>query len=78
MRAIKFVQWGGAILAFATVLFLLVNGILIMYFKTKATMDDLVKLAGILLLFVGPEVLAGFFGNVIKRKQQNDKKDKGE
>jgi len=75
MKCIKFVQWGGAILAFATVLFLLINGALVMYTETKATMDDLVKLAGILLLFVGPEVLAGFFGNVIKRKQLNGKED---
>ena len=74
MKAIKFVQWGGAILVFTVVVYLLANGIAILYFKVKATMDDLVKLAGILLLFIGPEVLAGFFGNVIKRRQENGKK----
>ena len=72
MKSIKFIQWGSAIAVLAVILFLLVVGLIIMFAKTQATMDDLVKWAGIVAIFVGPEVLAAFFGNYLKRKQNGN------
>lgn len=72
MRSIKLIQYGSAIAVLTVVAFLIVVGATIMFAKTQATMDDLVKWAGIVALFVGPEVLAAFFGNFLKR-QQNGK-----
>jgi len=72
MKSIKFIQWGSAIAVLTTVAFILVVGAVIMFAKTRAELDDLVKLAGILALFIGPEVLAAFFGNVLKRRQNGN------
>ena len=69
MKSIKFIQWGSAIAVLTLILFLVVVGAIIMFAKTQATMDDLVKWSGIVAIFVGPEVLAAFFGNYLKRKQ---------
>ena len=69
MKSIKFVQWGSAIAVLTVVAFLIVVGAIIMFADTGASMDDLVKWAGIVAIFVGPEVLAAFFGNYLKRKQ---------
>ena len=69
MKSIKFIQWGSAIAVLTVILFLLVVGAIIMFAKTQATMDDLVKWSGIVAIFVSPEVLAAFFGNYLKRKQ---------
>lgn len=72
MKSIKLIQFGSAIAVLTVVAFLIVVGAIIMFAKTQATMDDLVKWAGIVAIFVGPEVLASFFGNYLKR-QQNGK-----
>jgi len=69
MKSIKFIQWGSAVATLITIFFLLVVGAVIMFGKTRASMDELVKLAGILAIFLSPEVLAAFFGNYLKRKQ---------
>lgn len=69
IRAIKFIQWGSAVAVLTIVAFLLVTGAIIMFADTRATMDQLVKWAGIVAIFVGPEVLAAFFGNYLKRRQ---------
>ena len=69
MKSIKVIQYGSAIAVLTVILFLLVVGAIIMFAKTQATMDDLVKWSGIVAIFVGPEVLAAFFGNYLKRKQ---------
>ena len=69
MKSIKFIQWGSAIAVLTIVAFLIVVGAIIMFADTQATMDQLVKWAGIVAIFVGPEVLAAFFGNYLKRKQ---------
>jgi len=69
MKSIKFIQWGSAIAVLTVILFLLVVGAIIMFADTRATMDELVKWAGIVAIFVGPEVLAAFFGNYLKRRQ---------
>ena len=69
MRSIKLIQYGTAIAVFLVIAFLLVVGAIIMFADTGASMDDLVKWAGIVAIFVGPEVLAAFFGNYLKRKQ---------
>jgi len=72
VKSIKFVQWGSAIAVLTVIAFLLIAGTAIMFFKTSATMDQLVKWAGIVVIFVGPEVLAAFFGNYLKRKQNGN------
>ena len=69
MKSIKFVQWGSAVALFVTVAALLVAGMIILFCKTRATIDELVKLAMVIAIFIGPEVLAAFFGNYLKRKQ---------
>ena len=69
MKSIKLIQYGSAIAVLTVVAFLIVVGAIIMFAKTQATMDDLVKWSGIVAIFVGPEVLAAFFGNYLKRKQ---------
>ena len=69
MKSIKLIQYGSAIAVLTVILFLLVVGVIIMFGDTRATMDDLVKWAGIVAIFVGPEVLAAFFGNYLKRRQ---------
>ena len=69
MKSIKFVQWGSAVALFITVAALLVAGMIILFCKTRATIDELVKLAMVIAIFIGPEVLAAFFGNYLKRKQ---------
>jgi len=74
MKSIKLIQFGSAIAVLTVILFLLITGAMIMFAKTRATMDDLVKWAGIVAIFVGPEVLAAFFGNVLKRRQNGNEK----
>jgi len=69
MKSIKLIQYGSAIAVLTVILFLLVVGAIIMFADTRATMDELVKWAGIVAIFVGPEVLAAFFGNYLKRRQ---------
>ena len=69
MKSIKLIQFGSAIAVLTIVAFLIVVGAIIMFADTRATMDQLVKWAGIVAIFVGPEVLAAFFGNYLKRKQ---------
>ena len=69
MKSIKFIQWGSAIALFVTVAALLISGLIILFCKTRATIDELTKLAMIIAIFIGPEVLAAFFGNYLKRKQ---------
>ena len=69
MKSIKLIQFGSAIAVLTIVAFLIVVGAIIMFADTRATMDQLVKWAGIVAIFVGPEVLAAFFGPVWKRKQ---------
>ena len=69
MKSIKLIQFGSAIAVLTIVAFLIVVGAIIMFADTRATMDQLVKWAGIVAIFVGPEVLAAFFGNYLKRRQ---------
>ena len=69
MKSIKVIQYGSAIALFVTVASLLVAGMFILFCKTRATVDELFKLAMILAMFIGPEVLAAFWGNYLKRKQ---------
>ena len=69
MKSIKLIQFGSAIAVLTIVTFLIVVGAIIMFGDTRATMDELVKWAGIVAIFVGPEVLAAFFGNYLKRRQ---------
>jgi len=69
VKSIKLIQFGSAIAVLTIVAFLIVVGAIIMFADTQATMDQLVKWAGIVAIFVGPEVLAAFFGNYLKRKQ---------
>ena len=72
MKSIKLIQFGSAIAVLTIVAFLIVVGAIIMFADTQATMDQLVKWAGIVAIFVGPEVLAAFFGNYLKRKQNGN------
>ena len=76
MKSIKFIQWGSAIAVLTVVAFLLVAGAAIMFFKTRASMDQLVKWAGIVAIFLGPEILASFFGNYLKRKQNGQENNR--
>lgn len=75
MKAIKFVQWSSSILLVLTVLWLLVLPIIAAVFDLPLTVAEIAKIGGVVVLFVGPEKAAAFFGPVLKRKQNGGKNE---
>ena len=69
LKSIKFVQWSSSILLVITVIWTLGMGTLSMFIDGMVV-GDVVKISGAVLLFVGPEKAAAFFGPVLKRKKE--------
>jgi len=72
MRPIRFIQWSSSILLVITVVWTLVMGTISMFIDVLVV-GDVAKISGAVLLFVGPEKAAAFFGPVLKRKQNGGK-----
>jgi len=72
MRSIKFVQWASSI----SICIVIFAGLLCL-FTNLATIEDWVRFATIAAVFIAPEKLVAFFGNIVKRKQQNGGGDNG-
>lgn len=73
MKAIKFVQWSSSIAIVLIVLWILVIATMAILVKDDPTIviAGIVKIGGLLAIFVTPEKVAAFFGPVLKRKQEN-------
>ena len=69
MKPIRFVQWSSSILLVLTVLWLLALPVIAAVLELPLTVAEIAKIGGVVVLFVGPEKLAAFFGPVLKRKQ---------
>ena len=70
MKAIKFVQWQSSILIGLVIL----SGFVCL-FTNFATIGEWTSFAGIAALFIAPEKVVAFFGPVLKRRQENARKD---
>jgi len=68
MSSLKFIKWSSSILLVVSVLWLLIVGTMAI-FNDGIEVTDVTKMGGIIILFVGPEKAAAFFGPVIKRRQ---------
>lgn len=75
MKAIKFVQWSSSILLVITVLWLLFLPVVAAVWDLEITVGEIAKIGGVVVLFIGPEKAAAFFGPVLKRKQNGGKNE---
>ena len=73
MKPIKLAQYGSTVALFTAFLYILIMGALILVGKVKTTMGDLMTQCVMFAMFIAPEKLVGFFGPVLKRKQENGK-----
>lgn len=72
MKSIKFIQWSSSILLVLSVLWILTMSTLSAFIVLKIGIAEIAKIGGVIILFVGPEKAAAFFGPVLKRKQEKE------
>lgn len=73
MKAIKFVQWSSSI----SICLVIIAGLLCL-FTSLATVSEWSSFAVVAAMFIAPEKVAAFFGNIIKRKQEAARPPEGQ